>query len=797
MPPKGKGSPKKDPEAERAEEEARKAAEEAEKKKTQEEEERKKRDEEDRLRKDEEEAKRQAADAQRRRDDEERRAKEDEERRHREREREIQQLQLLEEKDKEINDLNEKVFALNRSFGGVQTELEQESRRAASLTNELEVTQMKLVEYEHEMERRDNAAKLVQRKSDEDASQLRMQLEVSHQNTEKYMVECEGLRSRLRDETESLRTEIAQLRTDKEKDDTENTILMKLLHTELDKYKQQTQHLQGDLERKEREDVKNTIMLGLLNSQLDSNREENKRLSEMLNDYRKRVEVLEKKLDAATQNISSFETSTERTARETTLMKDQLIREIDMHKAKVELLTASQARLNEELDTTKSQFLNYQSDAERRDKESFEKNVILKSELEHLRRQFHDLTAAKKDLEDKSFEQNAKQKSEIESLKLRNTKLTETIEKNDKTAFEALTVDKAEIDTLKAKLEHMTQDAREAEKSNFSKLTELRGDLEVEKTSNAQLKILSERKEREYFEQLTKLTAELDLQHRQLIQLQTLHEKKDKEYVETTIFGNSEKENLKNKIAMLEEKAERTSREHNEYAVKMQQQISVLNKQIEENSIQHTASIRVEGEKQIQIEQELKAAQGRVRQLEEDHARKDKDNWDRSNAYKAEVASLRNEVDGYKQMVEKLEGSIAENYNFKILAEQNEMLKADLQSYKNQISNLNNTIATMKVEADILDNYKTKVLQEQNEAYLRRIQDLEKESKMVTPLMNELIATLQRHGLTTSLQADIDTYRSQFRKGSVGGNSGVPPPKQLQTAASMGRHEIAPINQYH
>ena len=33
---------------------------------------------------------------------------------------------------------------------------------------------------------------------------------------------------------------------------------------------------------------------------------------------------------------------------------------------------------------------------------------------------------------------------------------------------------------------------------------------------------------------------------------------------------------------------------------------------------------------------------------------------------------------------------------------QNEMLKTDVESYRNQIRNLNNTISTMKIEADIL-----------------------------------------------------------------------------------------------
>ena len=78
--------------------------------------------------------------------------------------------------------------------------------------------------------------------------------------------------------------------------------------------------------------------------------------------------------------------------------------------------------------------------------------------------------------------------------------------------------------------------------------------------------------------------------------------------------------------------------------------------------------------------------------------------------------SSQNEIDGYKATIVKLEGSIAENYNFKILAEQNEMLKGDVEGYRTQIKNLNNTVSTMKIESDILDNYKTKVCRPAREA---------------------------------------------------------------------------------
>jgi len=213
-------------------------------------------------------------------------------------------------------------------------------------------------------------------------------------------------------------------------------------------------------------------------------------------------------------------------------------------------------------------------------------------------------------------------------------------------------------------------------------------------------------------------------------------------------------------------------------------------------TIEMQATLAAETERLLQERQQNEALQRRVQAVETEMAKKDKDHFDKFSALRAENQALRNEVEAGKQTIEKLEGSIAENYNFKILAEQNEMLKADLQSYKNQVANLNNTISTMKIETDILDNYKTKVLQEQNEQFVRRIQQLEKEQRMAQPLLNELVNTLQKHGLTATLQADIDQYQAQVRRSNqMAAESSLAPAKM--SAATSSRKELMPLNQSH
>ena len=78
------------------------------------------------------------------------------------------------------------------------------------------------------------------------------------------------------------------------------------------------------------EDDKNTIMLGLLNSQLDTGKEENRRLNDTVDEYRRRVESLEAKLEASNQKSSQQASGFEKNQTESSSRIAQLLREIDV-----------------------------------------------------------------------------------------------------------------------------------------------------------------------------------------------------------------------------------------------------------------------------------------------------------------------------------------------------------------------------------------------------------------------------------------------------------------------------------
>eukprot|EP00669_Euglena_mutabilis_P001741 TRINITY_DN12327_c0_g1_i1.p2 TRINITY_DN12327_c0_g1~~TRINITY_DN12327_c0_g1_i1.p2 ORF type:complete len:183 (+),score=48.74 TRINITY_DN12327_c0_g1_i1:543-1091(+) len=172
---------------------------------------------------------------------------------------------------------------------------------------------------------------------------------------------------------------------------------------------------------------------------------------------------------------------------------------------------------------------------------------------------------------------------------------------------------------------------------------------------------------------------------------------------------------------------------------------------------------------------------------------RDEEAADRATALRAEIAALRNEIEGYKATVQKLEASVTENYQYKMLAQENEGLKGDVESLRNQVRTLGNQLHTARIESEILGGHRAQALQEQNARYLLRIQELEREHRMVAPLMTEMIATLHRHGLTPSLESDAEEYAANVARTRLPGTP-LSRSGSIPSPAAMGRHKITPLS---
>mmetsp|Transcript_31337 Transcript_31337/g.56311 ORF Transcript_31337/g.56311 Transcript_31337/m.56311 type:complete len:725 (-) Transcript_31337:74-2248(-) len=667
-----------------------------------------------------------------------------------------------------------------------------ETTRAANLTGELETAKMKLADYETEVQRKEAGFLSETQDMVQELDALRTQLEILKQSDARKQKENEELRTTLGSEVEALQVELAQHRSDKERDDTENTTIMKLLHTELDKYKQQAAELQAELEQTQRDDVKNTIMLGLLNSQLDAAKDDARRSSDLIFDYKKKVELLETRLEETVQKMLQLEDDVARITKDNAAQCDQLLREINGHKLKIEQVDILNGRLQSELEMVKSQHTELQTSSEAREREQFETNVILKTEGQHYKTLAAQHAADLEQLQREMVEKSSYQQSIINALKTKVMQLQELHESSEKAAFETLTTTKSELTAVQLKWEALQEESRRAEEDYIEQNQSLKTMLAAEKQRHEQSITIADKKETEFFKQITRLTTEVDALESQVQHSTALHEKKDREYMEKTIVLNSENESLKRQLSVLTEEIDATKKQGEARDIQRETEIALLKQQLVDTEEAHVNIHKGDEEARAELQSTLKGAHLQIDQVKEEVVKKDLELQAEKRSLENRVDVLESEIEGHLETIKRLEESIADNYNHKILAEQNETLQTEIESYKNQIKNVNNTLATMKIESDILDNYKTKVLNEQNDQHLKRIAELEREHKLIAPVMAELIATLQKHGLHTSLKGDIEYYKTKFLKGGVvaadtSGSHGRSSP------AAMGRHRLDPL----
>ena len=105
----------------------------------------------------------------------------------------------------------------------------------------------------------------------------------------------------------------------------------------------------------------------------------------------------------------------------------------------------------------------------RRDKDSFEKSVAMKSELEHFKKLAVQTTNELEKKDKEHFEKSTFSASEIDSLHLRLKQLQEAFEKAEKEAFESTTTLKAEVDGWRSKYEQLQADAKQSENTAYER----------------------------------------------------------------------------------------------------------------------------------------------------------------------------------------------------------------------------------------------------------------------------------------------------------------------------------------
>ena len=98
----------------------------------------------------------------------------------------------------------------------------------------------------------------------------------------------------------------------------------------------------------------------------------------------------------------------------------------------------------------------------------------------------------------------------------------------------------------------------------------------------------------------------------------------------------------------LQEELEKLQKEKEEREVAMLADTERLKREVDEGAAQHRHEVDIGEQARAMLSEEKQLLEEQVGKLTEEHAKKDRDNFERSNTYKGQIVSLKNEIEGVR-----------------------------------------------------------------------------------------------------------------------------------------------------
>lgn len=685
------------------------------------------------------------------------------ERKQRERERELQQMQLLDEKDNEIADLKAKVLQLHKASQAARGDADRETARARDLQDEVDGLRSRVEDMEgstaKERESLVTSSRSLEKKHETTLKQLQEVTE--HLEAEKKKVDAAARTHAQREKELQEKLDAAVKQHDSS--ESNHMVLVKMATGELESLRAQNAELTRQVAQRERDDTKSTLMLSMQQQQMFTMMDEAKRANEIISGLKDENAALKEKNEELSTRVASFEgdQAAEREAHADEMQRKEV--ELSSSRAAAAAAQAASERANRALEQLREKAAEDAEKALQRDKEAIAQVSALTSDLTHTKSTLESVREELQRREKELVERTTALQAECEATEGRLRSTTSQLERVESELYSAATQLRSEKESLKHKIEVLEKEMTAAGKQHLDEKASLQGAIERARIEAESEKRAVEQKDRAHFQTEAQRNAEIQSLSAQVAALKQEAEAKQKQYVDETVRLRAEQESAKARVGMHEQELSRERATWEREVTELRTNLQVLKEaaaQATESNRERTEALTAERDALLSQaadwEERLKAAEG-------DSNRREKDTWDRIAAYKAEVSALKHEVDAHKETIARLETSVGDTFSARVVEDMNAKLQADCDSYRQQVKNLQATITTMQLESEIMDSYKSKVLSESSDAQQRRVAELEREHRLLAPLVSELVSTVRQHDLLTpQLAQQVDAYKAQY-----------------------------------
>lgn len=690
----------------------------------------------------------------------------------------------LQQKTEALQTAQATLIQLQQAGDMLETEKASALRRVALLSNELELAQVNAVESERRAASADHGHQDALRKLEDEFDALQQkhhELTAQHAALEAQLPQSAPTATtaapdNTRGSTDEANEETASVPA-VPPSDAETAALLRVMQTEVERYKATATRLQEELTHARTEEEKSNLLVGVLNTQLESVREDNKRLHELSTKRQAETEAAGQVRREAQEARQAALTEMDHALSTASVRQRQLELEVDVHRTEAGKLSKELSALRDEHAALQTELAEVTQKAAQQAQSDLATNVAMQAELANQTKDLELALKAKAAAEDEKFNHKILTRAELDSLRTRLQRLQETMERKDREAFETIAVLRADASKQQTVHEQEAKGHATAIADLQTKLHAATSHREALQRELTELQSSSKQREQELYEELTSVTAHHSAAAEELERVRAAAAKKDAEYTHNFVCLTAERENLKTKLNEMIETAEQHRRTHAEIVGRMRAQTEELKAQLAADAEAQQSACAKETARADMAERNVRRLQDHVRDLEYNTHMGKESHGEAVKTLQAESRDLRSELSIAKRTIDRLETALGDLASHRQLCELNDRLTSELEKAQHTITALNGKVAVLKMEAETMGGFTVRKVQEEKEQLMRRLRQVEQRYRLMAPLFAQLRAFSESRlspAIHPELFAALKTYDQETSftpRGSLTGSA--------------------------
>lgn len=543
--------------------------------------------------------------------------------------------------------------------------------------------------------------------------------------------------------------------------DAETAALLRVMQTEVERYKATAAQLQEALTHARSEEEKSNLLVGVLNTQLEAVREDNKREHVLSQKRQAEMEAAVQVRREAQEARQAAVTEMDRALSAAAVQQRQLQLELDVHRTEAEKLSKELTLLRDEHAALREELAQVSRKAAEQAQSDIATNAAMQAELANQKKDLQLALKAKEAAEEEKFNHKILTRAELDSLKTRLQRLQETMERKDRESFETIAVLRADAAKQQALTENQSREHDAEVVDLHSRLLSVLSQSEALHNELETLQKSSQQREHDLYEQLTRVTAYHMTASEELERLRATAAQKDAEYTHNFVCLTAECENLKTKLSEATEAVAQHRRTHASIVEQMRAQTEELKGRLTSEAEAQQSARAKESARADLAERNVRRLQDHVRDLEYNTQVGEQSHDEAVKSLQAESRDLRSELSIAKRTIERLENALGDMSSYRQLTELNDRLKKDLEKSQQTVAALNGRVALLQTEAETMGGYTVRKVQEEKEQLTRQLRQAEHRYKLMAPLFVRLRSFVESRlspALNPELFSALESY---------------------------------------